>query len=330
MSKKSDNIRVGLIGCNRRALWYGAIFDNINPIVFAKLAPASYHHLTWYNFIELKHKRAEGFQLAKIYDKNQDAARQVAEAFDNRPFICPDFRDISRDVDLVFIANESGDGKEHLTLARPGLERKIPTFIDRPFAFTVKDAKVMITLAKKNKTPLLSCSHMRMLPHLDRFKSRFAEIGPVELGIVQSHGPNPALIADGISIALFLFGDEFNGRVKSVQSMGVSPLETALLCYATPKSERILQALVINTPFNSIHGAFYATAISHRIPVHSPDLDMFVQPEGGLGVMNLIKQMIKTGAPPISYDEMIETVAVAEAGRKAYHKKTSVCLKSFR
>ena len=47
-------------------------------------------------------------------------------------------------VDLVFIANESGDGRDHLKLATPGLEKGVPTFVDRPFARTVKDAKAMI------------------------------------------------------------------------------------------------------------------------------------------------------------------------------------------
>ena len=33
MARKTKTINVGLIGCNKRALWYGAIFGNVDPLV---------------------------------------------------------------------------------------------------------------------------------------------------------------------------------------------------------------------------------------------------------------------------------------------------------
>ena len=220
---REKTINVGLIGCGKRALWYGAIFDDIDPNAYAALDPFAYHHMTYYQHVELQIPRATGFRLVKIYDRDPQAARRTADAFRSRPEVCATLDDVSKGVDLVFIANDSGDGSAHLDLAKPGLDKGIPTFIDRPFAAALKDAKAIVSLARRNGPPLFSCSHLRMLPQAARFKARFAEIGPVEAAAVQGGGPSPAHIADAIELALFLFGDGFGGRVESVRNPLDSP-----------------------------------------------------------------------------------------------------------
>lgn len=330
MPQDRKRIRVGLIGCNKRALWYGAIFDEIGPEAYAVLDPAAYHHLTFYSYVELMHERARGFKLAKLYDRSPKAAEQTAAAFGGRPVVCRMLDELPDDVDLVFIANESGDGSAHLKLATPGLRKRIPTFIDRPLARTVKDAMALISLARRKRVPLLSCSHLRMLPHVARFKSRFAEIDPIERGIVHGHGPNPAHVADGIQLALFLFGDEFDGRAEDVRSMGEWPLEIVLAQYAKAQSGRRMFTLVVNSHMSGARHAFHASASSNMKPIYLDDLEAFVQSEGGLAVMNAVKKMVRTGRPALPYGEMIEPVAVAEAGRKAHNKAKAVALKGLR
>ena len=330
MARKTNPIRVGLIRCDRRALWYGAIFDQIDPEAYSRLDPPAYHHFTWYKFRELKHKRASGFRLTRVYDVDASAARQLATTFGDRPHVCDRLDEVSDDVDLVFIANETGDGKDHLKLARPGLEKGVATFIDRPLSATVKDARAILTLAKKHKAPLLSCSHMEMLPHAAWFKARYREIGPVEVGNVQGHGPNPADIADGIALAMYLFGDDFAGRVDTVQSMGTWPLELLHLRYGSDPEGRVLQALVVNSHTSATRNAFAASAYSHRTPIYVDDLNSFVQPEGGLAVMNAIKKMLKTGNSPISPEAMIEPIAVTEAGRKSHNRAKPLAIAKLR
>ena len=41
-------IKVGLVGCSKRALWYGAMFDRIDPHVYAEFDPKAYHHMIYY------------------------------------------------------------------------------------------------------------------------------------------------------------------------------------------------------------------------------------------------------------------------------------------
>jgi len=169
-----------------------------------------------------------------------------------------------------------------------------------------------------------------MLPHAAWFKARFAEIGPVDLGSIQGHGPNPAEMADGVALALYLFGDEFRGRAECAQSMGSWPLEILHVRLSKARPERVLQTLIVNSHTTAPRNAFFASASSARIPVHSEAMDAFVQPEGGLAVMNTIKQMIETGKPPVPYDTMIEEVAIAEAGRKAHNKAKPVPIERVR
>lgn len=317
-------IRVGLIGADRRALWYAAILDRIEPLVFAELAPAFYHHFTFYSLVEPQHRRARGFRIEKVYDPDSAAAERLAAAFGGRPTVCADLEAVSDDVDLVFIANECGDGANHRALAEPGLEKGVPTFIDRPFASRVKDARAMVALARRRRAPLLACSHLALLPHARHFKSRYREIGPIDTGMVHGQGPNPARIADAVALALVLFGDDFGGRVSTVQSMGAWPLEIMHLRYVAARSERRREVVVVNSHTEAPRNAVHAQAISLRAPVCLDNVDDFLHPEGGLAVIEALKQMVRTGRQPVSCPELIELVAVMEAGRLSHNKPQPV------
>jgi len=330
MPRRTKPIRVGMIRCDDRALWYGAIFDKIDPAAYAKMAPTLFHHMTWYAHRRIVIRFARGFRLVKLYDRDRKKAQRWSDAFRTKPEVCKTLDEVSDDVDLVFIANDAGDGRDHLRLATPGLKKGVPTFIDRPFARTVKDAKAMIALARRKKTPLLSCSHMRLLPDVLRFKARFPELGALDGGFVMGHGPNPAHVADGIEMGIVLFGDDFRGRVKTVQSMGTWPLEVTHLHFAKPRSKRVLQAVVLNSHAGEARRSFFAKAISLRMQIDSGDMELSWQPDGGKAVMDALKKMIKTRRPALPYKDMLEVVAVMEAGRRAHNKARPVALTRLR
>lgn len=330
MARKTKTIDVALVGCNTRALWYGAIFDDIDPEAYARLDPFNYHHMTVYQEVELRIERAEGFRLVKVYDPDQGAAQIVADAFRSKPKVCATLDSASENVDLVIVANASGDGSDHRELATPGLNRGVPTFVDRPLAATVEDAKALISMAKRKRAPLMSCSHLRMLPPAARFKSRFAELDPIDLGAVQGIGPDPALMADGIELAIFLFGDEFGGQVESVQSMGSWPLEVMHLSFENPKTDRALPVLVQNSDTGTERRAFFAKAQGQRLPVDSPDFEAFRQAEGGRMVMEALKEMVGKSKGVLTAKEMLEPIAVAEAGHQSHNRPQPVLLSTVR
>lgn len=323
-------IRVGLIGCNRRALWYGAIFDRIRPRDYAGLAPFEYHHMTVYRDVELRIRKVSGFQLCKVYDDNQDAARTFAAAFRSKPAVCSTLDEVSDEVELVFIANEDTDGAEHPRLARPGLNKGVATFIDRPLAFTVKEAKSLLALSRRKHAPLFSYSHVALMPHVARFQQRYAEIGELEMGMVQGIGPNPALVADSLALTIRLFGDSFGGRADQVQSMGQWPCDVAHVRFRNPGTGRILQALLHTGESRTAHRAFFARAISHRQPIATPNLELYRQAEGGRVVMEMVREMVRTGQSPLSPGEMFEPVVLAAAARRAHNKAKPVQLADVR
>jgi len=329
MPGRSKTIRVGMIGCGRRALWYSAIFDRIDPEVYAELDPGAYHHLAWYAGVELINRQSKGFKLTRIYDPDQGATERFSEAFRRKLTLCRTLDEVSDDVDLVFVAIGNGDGKHHLKWATPGLEKGVPTFMDRPLAGTVKEAQALLQLARRRRTPLMSCSHMRMQPHVNRFKNRFAELEPIERGIIHGPGSEPGDIADAVELGLHLFGDDFKGRIDRVQSMGQAPLEAVLLTYENPKAPRRLLALVTNRPCAGARRLFHATAASNFRQIHLDDVDASVQSEGGFAVMEAVKQMVRTGTSPIPPREMFATVAALEAARKSHGKPKAVSVRAY-
>ena len=329
MTNKSA-FRVGMIGCGNRGLWYGAVFDRIDPRAYAELAPFEYHHMTLYNRVTLCIRKAAGMRLTRVYDADRHVAESLRRAFGNRPVVCDSIESVSDDVDIVFIANESGDGSDHPRLAAPGLRKGLPTFIDRPLAASVKEARALIALARRRGAPLLSCSHVAMMPHVARFKRRFDEMDDLELGMVQGIGPNPAWVCDGADLAIETFGDLFGGKVHDVRSMGQWPLDVGLIHFKKPRSGRSVQVMLHTGHSGTAHRAFFARATSHRLPLDAPDLEMFRQAEGGRVVVEMVRDMARTGRPPLTPARMIEPVAVMEAARKSHNSKRAAPLSRVR
>ena len=314
MASTSDPIRVGLVNCDNRAYWYGAIFEDIDPEAFCAFDNAKYHHLTFYSCVELRNRKAEGFKLVKVFDADPQAAERFRQAMGGRPVVCADLDDVSDDVDLVFICNAFGTGANNLSLAAPGLKKGVPTFIDRPFAETTKDARTMIRLAKKHAAPLLSCSHTTMLPQAELFKRRMAEIDMAFRGTVIGHGPEPGPIADSLALALNLFGS----GVKELESMGAWPMELLHLRYDDKKANNGWDVLVTNTEFQADRSALFAYANGVG-EIHFDGANDFNYPEGGFAVMEALREMVASGESPIPYRDMLETVAIPEKAREVHN-----------
>ena len=180
----------------------------------------------------------------------------------------------------------------------------------------------MIELAEQNGAPLLSCSHVRMLPQAELFKRRMVEIKVLRRATVIGHGPEPGPMADSLAIALCLFGDS----VHSVESMGAWPMEILHLYYEDELAGHAWDVLVTNTAFRADRSALFAYANGwDEIYFDGGANDFFggandfTYPEGGYAVMQAIKRMVASGKPPIPYDRMLAPLRVAEAARAAHN-----------
>jgi virulence factor len=124
-------------------------------------------------------------------------------------------------VDGIMI--ESVDGSVHLDRARPFLEAGIPTWIDKPFACSVRDADAIVNLATKKNVPLFSASSLRYAPEIVEVLKSREELGApvaVEVYGVQGKDPhNPGWFNYGIhsiEMLIALLGPEFKNDIKYV------------------------------------------------------------------------------------------------------------------
>jgi len=314
MARTSDPIRVGLVNCDNRAYWYGAIFEDIDPEAFCAFDNAKYHHFTFYSCVELRNRRAEGFKLVKVYDEDPEAAERFRQAMGGRLVVCSKLDDVSNDMDLVFICNAHGTGAKNLSLAAPGLKKGVATFIDRPFAESIEGALAMIKLAEEHGAPLLSCSHMSMLPQAAHFKRRIAEIDVVRRGTVIGHGPEPGAMADSLALAMNLFGS----GVQAVESMGAWPMELLHLRYDDKEAKYGWDILVTNTAFQAARSAIFAFANGIG-EIHFDGANDFNYPEGGWAVMEALRKMVASGESPIPHDDMVAAVAISQKAREVHN-----------
>lgn len=89
-------------------------------------------------------------------------------------------------VDAVLI--ESVDGGVHVERALPFLEKGIPTYVDKPFACSLADAKKMADVAMAKHVPLMSSSSLRYAPEVVAAKAG-KTLGDV-IGVT-TYGPSP-------------------------------------------------------------------------------------------------------------------------------------------
>lgn len=108
--------------------------------------------------------------------------------------------DLLGKIDAVMI--ESQQGSRHLDRARPFLEAGLPTFIDKPFAGSVKEADAIFSLARKHNAPIMSCSALRYDPLVAQALAKqktFGRIVSADVwGSASLHVGNPGLLHYGI------------------------------------------------------------------------------------------------------------------------------------
>ena len=348
-----EKIRLGLIRCDTHGYYFGAMLAPCDPLLLQKNDYVVHHYFSdIYDPKKLTMPRVDGFDLVKVYDYKVEKAQAFAETFLNKPEACGTIEKMTEDIDAIFIGDCDGGGGDHLKLATPFLKKGIPTFVDKPFASTLKDARAIIQLAEKHRVPLFNSSILSVVPAADQFKNRMDEIAgaywpvpsslPPEgsiLGVVKGVGgafsqelkgmaitggleERLAYVIHSIALGINLFGK----GVEWVECMGTLPLE-----YLHMHLKSGVEVMIMNTSIDFFPEScsFYAVAYSKFGAVHSQPIG---DPEfigGGAKILRLFKKMIGTGKPPVPYEDILEHIAVVEAGQIAQQKGERVYLESI-
>jgi len=110
-------------------------------------------------------------------------------------------------VDAVLV--ESVDGSVHLDRAMPFLRKGMPTYVDKPFACSLADAKAMAREAMERHVPLMSSSSLRYAPEVVAAKAAGGPLGAIvgvsTYGPAPTHPRNPGLFHYGIHPVEMLF-----------------------------------------------------------------------------------------------------------------------------
>ena len=333
-TKTKSKIRVGLIRCDTHGLWYGPLIERHDPLLFREPMPVDdpmveswqrggcwYYFYTYYNDPKrFMAERVSGFELVKLWDANRSLAEMAARVFYNKPQVCRTPAEVSDDVDLVFIADCNGDGSDHVKLAAPGLNKGVPTFIDKPFAYKLADAYKMLDLAAGTKTPLMSVSMMRTAPSVARFRSRLAETEGATFGSIYGGGTHLAGLIHSISLTQAVFG---NG-IQSVQVME-GPRQTLVHLDYGGRRGRPEHGVTIHCHVGrTFHAAFYLSAIGPKRKIDSHDIGDWENPFSAAEVLKRVRKMVRTGKPTEPANEMVECVAVAQAYRESLAKSKPV------
>lgn len=345
-------IRLGLVRCSDiHGYYYSVMLAKCDPMrLLDKYYIVHYYASNIYNPRKLTMPQVDGFDLVKVWDQDPERARTFAEVFLDRPRVCEKLEELTDGVDAVFISNGERDGSDHLKLATPFLKKGIPTFVDKPFASTLRDAQAMVRLAEKHRTPVFNASILSHAPAADFFKQRFREIVhtyypvpdekpqvPVGLGVVKGVGgtfsqelagqgsagglsERMAYLIHGVSLGLNLFGM----GVEWVETMGSAPLE-----YLHLHLQNGTDVMIINTSTQVFPEScnFYASAFGKYGAVHSNPIG---DPEfigGAEKILRIFREMARTGRPPVPYRHFLEHIAVIEAGVRAQKQGRRVALR---
>jgi predicted dehydrogenase len=320
-------IRVGLIRCDTHGMWFGPQMMDHDPRLLERAIPdPTDEHETWlrrgvhYFFYthyctpwRMTAPRVEGFEIVKLWDADRENAEVASRVFHSRPKVCDTYDQASEGVDLVLIADCNGDGSDHLELARPGLERGVPTFLDKPFAHRYSDVLAIKCLAQKHGAPVMALSMLQTNPSTARFARRLDEVGEVTFGSVTAYAMHPAAMIHAVSIVHHVFGT----GIEAVRCVKAPKHTTVHLDYGDrpdrPVHGVVMQVGVARFRFTEM----FACAYGREGAIQGRMMNDFDVSEGSAIILEHVRTMVRTGEVTPLSDEMALGIAVMEAAQKA-------------
>ena len=344
------NIRLGVVRADTHGVYFGLMMNEPDPKALLEHNYVVHHYATSiYDPGKITAPQVSGFEITGIYDYDPKQSAAFSKIFHGKPTVFQTLEEMAEDVDAVFVGDCDGGGGDHLALATPFLKKGLPTFVDKPFASTLKDALEIVKLAEENNAPLFNASILTYVPAASHFKQRFQEIAnayypvpderpsqAIGLGVIKGVGgafsqelagkgvrggleDRLAYIIHGVSLALNLYGKD----VEWVEAMGDLPLE-----YLHLHLKSGVEVMILNTSTDIFPEScsFYASAFSKFGAVHSEAIG---DPEflgGGRKILEMFGEMVRTGKPPVAYSDFIKHIAIIEAAQQAQKKGNRVLL----
>ncbi|XOV91764.1 MAG: Gfo/Idh/MocA family protein [Bacteroidota bacterium] len=275
--KDAENIKIGIIGAeNSHTRGFGKMF-NID-------------------------KKFPGVEVKYVWGETEAFAKDAMEK-GGIPNMVKDPSEMMGKIDALIVDHRHG--KYHLNAARPFVEAGIPSFIDKPFCYTLEEGVEFLKMAKKVGTPVTSFSSIAQNEETFDVIEQLKELGDInqvirsgrvdinsEYGGVFFYGPHT------VQPLLYMFGNE----VEKVRIINNGANSGADLVFANG----MLASLVFTTKHYGWQ-TFVETdegiiELKSRVKAADP----------ARNYVDMV-EMFKTGKEPRSYESILSGVAVLEA-----------------
>jgi predicted dehydrogenase len=244
----------------------------------------------------------EDAEVVAIWGQDPERTAEVAEKGRiTRVVDEPD--DMLGEIDAAMVVLRHGG--LHLEYSLPFIRAGVPTFVDKPFATTVEDAREMVRAARRQGTPLTSFSTLRYAPRIREFIDGLEAVGPLTAGV--SAGPGDVHSEYGGFIFYGIHAIELMQEAFGTGARRVSAVHHAGNLVATVifEGDPVVSLQVLGNAGRVFHVAAYG-----KNGADAAVLDQEGCYPAGLGVF---LDMVRTGKEPIPHEHMIEAVAVGAA-----------------
>jgi predicted dehydrogenase len=247
-------------------------------------------------------------RVVAVWGETPSLAKAAARAC-QIPSIVKDWREMAGRVDGVMIDHRHP--KFHAEPARYFLSRRIPCFVDKPFASTLREARELCSLARRMKTPLTSYSVIPHEPAFQMFQKECRKLG--KLTHVNFTGPADLRDKDG---GVFFYGiHQVDSMVEllgsNIDHVRVTPHGVHAVATITYRHGPLVTLNLVN----NVYVEFNWFAVGERKMVnvtHCYDKDRYLR-----GARRFTK-MFRTGREPFPQERLLAPIAILEAVDKSW------------
>lgn len=246
-------------------------------------------------------RRMEGAEVVKVWDPDTEWAHTLARVC-RIPEVCKNPDDCADGVDAVVVVDD-GSGR-HGDYGVTPLRQGIPTFIDKPIAMTAKRAKEIVAVAKEHNALLMSASSLRFVPDVVALKKDVPTLGEVNLATTICGN---ALIYYGIHALETAYAVLGSGAV-SCRNVGQPGRNVVRVRFANGR-DLVLMVAEGKHMRAGYQINLYGTKGWRTLQPNLADLYLYL--------LEQFLAMVRTGKPPLPLDEIVEVIAVLEAGERS-------------
>jgi hypothetical protein len=296
-------LRIALVRVDDHAWWFGGFFNPYDEARLERIHPRSARRNRLVREVPLP---IPGTRIVKVWDADAARAQEFAATFGDVA-VCARLEECAAGIDGALLVDARGDGGDHLALARPFLERGIPTFIDKPFAGSARSAREIVELARRHAAPLYSAS---TLPHLltRRFAARVAGAGRLTSALVFGPSTIGAGAVHQVITVLALLG---SGPV-SVQNLGDVARDILHVRYA---DGRLGVAHASDELRRGPEPQYQALLLGEGGVVGSGPIEPMDFQLGADVFLRAFVEMARSRQAPVEDEALVEPIRVLEAGR---------------